>query len=81
MKNRTKSIEVSIVPVVEKSEKVFAADALPVILWNKSRRGANRKSRTARKHDVTKAVDSVRHYVRTLEATVSELKQFVRIAF
>ena len=81
MKNRTKSIEVSIVPISEESRKVFAGDTLPVIWWNKPLGGANRKVRAARKHDVTKAVDSVRHYVRTLEATVSELKQLVAINF
>ena len=81
MKNRAKSNDVSIVPVWEESRKLLAADALPVIWWSKPRGGAGRKSRTLQTHDLTKAVNSVRHHVRTLEATVTELKQLVRIAF
>jgi hypothetical protein len=81
MKRTTKHVDLSIVPVWEEARNVFAADALPVIWWRKPRGGAGRKSRTARNHDLTKAVESVRHHVRTLEATVSELKQLVAINF
>lgn len=81
MKRITKTTEVSIAPVWEESRKLFVGESLPVIWWSEPRGGAGRKSRTLRNHDLTKAVDSVRHHVRTLEATVIELKQLVRIAF
>ena len=81
MKKTGKATGVSIAPVWEESQKVFAADALPVIWWSKPKGGPGRKSRMTRNRDLAKAVDSVRKHIGTLEAKVSELKQLVRIAF
>ncbi len=81
MKRAQKSRDLSIIPVWEESQKVFAGDTLPVIWWSNPRRGADRKSRAVRNRDLTKVVDSVRQHIGTLEAKVTELKQLVRIAF
>lgn len=81
MKRTTNYADVSIVPVGQEPKQVSVGDALPVIWWSNPRGGVDRKTRIGQKRDLTKAVDSVRRYVKTLEATVGELKQLVSITF